>query len=102
MNNDIKTAASLPVGVPDGCRQKLVAEGKPYPRSNCAACGQLSPRWKECDAMLAAAPTVKAEHVCADCIAYQENEQNPDLICDQCAIDQQAPSLPAAGSVNDE
>lgn len=31
------------------CRQKLKAEGKPYPRSNCAICGQWEACWKECD-----------------------------------------------------
>ncbi|WP_350404542.1 hypothetical protein ABCR88_11110 [Pseudomonas sp. W17] len=37
------------------CRQKLAAEGKPYPRSNCAVCGPFSPKWRECDAMIEAA-----------------------------------------------
>ena len=36
------------------CRQQLAAEGKPYPRSSCEACGQFSPRWRECDARIAA------------------------------------------------
>ncbi|WP_268797557.1 hypothetical protein [Pseudomonas huanghezhanensis] len=44
---------SLP---PDNCRQQLAADGKAYPKSNCAVCGQFSPRWKECDALLAAGP----------------------------------------------
>lgn len=39
--------------VPVNCRQRLAAEGKPYPRSSCAACGQLSPNWRECESMLA-------------------------------------------------
>ena len=39
---------------PENCRQRLAAEGKPYPRSSCAACGQFSPKWRECDAALAA------------------------------------------------
>lgn len=38
------------------CRQKLKAEGKPYPRSNCAICGQWAACWKECDEKLQAAP----------------------------------------------
>lgn len=38
--------------VPVNCRQRLAAEGKPYPRSSCAACGQMSPNWRECDSML--------------------------------------------------
>ena len=42
--------------VPDNCRQRMAREGKPYPRSSCEVCGQFSPKWKECDAMLAAAP----------------------------------------------
>ena len=41
------------VGVPVECRQRLAKEGKPYPKSSCAACGQFSPKWKECDALLA-------------------------------------------------
>lgn len=35
------------------CRQRLRAEGKPYNRSGCAVCGQLAPKWKECDAAMA-------------------------------------------------
>lgn len=34
------------------CRQRLMAEGKPYPRSSCAICGAFSPCWKECDAAI--------------------------------------------------
>lgn len=45
---------------PSNCRQQLAADGKPYPRSSCAVCGQFSPRWKECDALLAAAPVPPA------------------------------------------
>lgn len=44
--------------VPDGCRQKLITEGKPYPRSNCAACGQFAPKWKDCNSILSAAPAL--------------------------------------------
>lgn len=39
---------------PPKCRQRLAANGKPYPRSSCEACGQFSPKWRECDALLAA------------------------------------------------
>lgn len=45
------TAADAP---PENCRQRLAAEGKPYPRSSCAVCGKFSPKWRECDAALAA------------------------------------------------
>lgn len=38
--------------VPANCRQRLASEGKPYPRSGCASCGQMSPNWRECDSML--------------------------------------------------
>lgn len=34
------------------CRQRLAAEGKPYPRSSCAICGPFSPEWKKCDAAI--------------------------------------------------
>lgn len=43
--------------VPDNCRQRLRAEGKPYPRSSCAACGKFSPKWRECDAALERKPS---------------------------------------------
>lgn len=36
------------------CRQRLAAEGKPYPRSSCAICGAFSPKWRECDALIEA------------------------------------------------
>lgn len=39
---------------PENCRQRLAAEGKPYPRSSCTVCGKFSPKWRECDAALAA------------------------------------------------
>jgi len=37
---------------PENCRQRLLREGKPYPRSSCGACGQFSPLHKECDVLL--------------------------------------------------
>lgn len=40
------------IDVPSNCRQRLMVEGKAYPRSSCAVCGQFSPRWKECDDVL--------------------------------------------------
>jgi hypothetical protein len=52
-----------PAAVPDTCRQKLKKEGKPYPRSSCNFCGQLSPRWRDCDAMLYASPQPTAPAV---------------------------------------
>lgn len=51
-----KQTAPVAVVLPEPfCRQKLSAEGKPYPRSNCAVCGPFSPKWRECDAMIEAA-----------------------------------------------
>lgn len=47
--------------VPAQCRQRLAAEGKPYPRSSCQVCGQLSPKWRECDAALSAHKTGEEE-----------------------------------------
>ncbi|PUA43488.1 hypothetical protein C5U62_22955 [Pseudomonas protegens] len=45
--------APVAVALPEpSCRQRLAAEGKPYPRSGCAVCGQLSPKWRECDALI--------------------------------------------------
>jgi hypothetical protein len=41
------------VKVPPNCRQRLSSEAKPFPRSSCAVCGQFSPKWRECDALLA-------------------------------------------------
>lgn len=38
--------------LPANCRQRLAAEGKFYPRSGCAFCGQFSPKSKECDAII--------------------------------------------------
>lgn len=51
--------------VPTNCSQRLAAEGKPFPKSSCASCGQFSPKANQCDAMLAApaeqAPAVAGE-----------------------------------------
>lgn len=38
--------------VPQLCRQRLMKEGKPYPRSSCSVCGTFSPMSKECDTKL--------------------------------------------------
>lgn len=40
--------------VPLMCRQRMAAEGLPYPRSSCYSCGQLSPKSRECDELIAA------------------------------------------------
>ncbi len=53
---------------PSNCRQRLASEGKAYPRSWCAACGQFSPRWRQCDAALASPQP--AEAVGDDLAAY--------------------------------
>jgi len=37
---------------PEQCRQRIAYEGKPYPRSSCAVCGQFSPKSRECDALI--------------------------------------------------
>jgi len=52
------------VSPPVNCRQRMAAEGKPYPRSSCEVCGQFSPKWRECDALLAA-PAVERKEVVA-------------------------------------
>lgn len=44
------------------CRQRLMHEGKPYPRSSCAVCGSLSPRHRECNAVIAAEATYTTGH----------------------------------------
>jgi len=41
------------------CRQRMAASGLPHPRSSCYACGPLSPKWRECDARVAAAAAHK-------------------------------------------
>lgn len=40
--------------VPLMCRQRMAAEGLPYPRSSCYSCGQFSPKSRECDELIAA------------------------------------------------
>lgn len=45
----VNTVEGLP---PKNCRQRIKAEGFPYSRSSCNACGTLSPKWKECNALL--------------------------------------------------
>lgn len=37
---------------PKNCRQRIKAEGLPYPRSSCTICGAFSPNWKECNSVL--------------------------------------------------
>jgi hypothetical protein len=50
--------------VPANCRERLQREGKPYPKSSCAACGKFAPNWRDCDALLAA-EAVKARRATA-------------------------------------
>jgi len=38
---------------PTNCSQRLQREGKPYPKSDCEACGTMSPMWRQCDVSLA-------------------------------------------------
>jgi hypothetical protein len=37
---------------PVNCRQRLQREGKPYPKSGCESCGDMSPLWRQCNASL--------------------------------------------------
>lgn len=46
--------SETPDSPPLKCRQRLAADGKPFPRSSCEVCGQFSPKWRECDAQIAA------------------------------------------------
>lgn len=39
--------------LPASCRERLIATGQPYPKSDCEVCGPLSPRSKECKAEMA-------------------------------------------------
>lgn len=47
---------SFTPNVPAGCRQLLQSQGKPHPKSNCAGCGSLAPRWRACDLAIKNAP----------------------------------------------
>lgn len=59
--------SALESEVPPECRQRLCEEGKPYPRSSCAVCGQFSPKWRECDARLAAEQALSGKNPDSDC-----------------------------------
>lgn len=50
----LKLQASVAVGPTPGaqCRQRLIHEGKPYPKSSCKICGQFAPNWQECHAAI--------------------------------------------------
>lgn len=73
--------AELP---PENCRQRLKAESKAYLKSDCAVCGPLSPKFRECDAMLAAAPAALQEEpcdmgqMCLNCQPRGPNGECPD------------------------
>lgn len=49
-----KPAPAAQTMPPADCRQRLILEGKAYPRSGCAVCGQFSPRGRDCYALLVA------------------------------------------------
>lgn len=42
------------------CRQRLMREGKPYPRSGCVVCGKWAPKSEHCDSLLDAEKTAPA------------------------------------------
>lgn len=49
----LRRAARVEVETPPAnCRQRLMREGKPYPRSSCAVCGHFAPRRRECASAL--------------------------------------------------
>lgn len=50
---DAAMAESDVFDVPLMCRQRMAAEGLPYPRSSCYSCGQFSPKSRECDELIA-------------------------------------------------
>jgi hypothetical protein len=57
--NQLKTTQHAHAGAPfpvtpPNCRQRLLRDGKPYPKSGCEACGSLSPMWRQCNAALVA------------------------------------------------
>jgi hypothetical protein len=52
---DTPAPGNVPFPVaPPNCRQRLLRDGKPYPKSSCEACGSLSPMWRQCNAALMA------------------------------------------------
>jgi len=52
---DTPAPGSVPFSVaPPNCRERLLRDGKPYPKSSCEACGSLSPMWRQCNAALMA------------------------------------------------
>lgn len=50
---ELETPAGLKNStVPRKCRQRLMRDGKPYSKSGCEACGDMSPDWRLCEALL--------------------------------------------------
>ena len=50
---ELRKSEQAATQLPRTCRQRLMAEGKQYPRSGCWACGDMSPKWRECDQAIA-------------------------------------------------
>ncbi|MFZ9756088.1 MAG: hypothetical protein ACO3DK_08655, partial [Bacteroidia bacterium] len=60
-DDDRQCPSSVP---PKNCKVRLQNEGKPYPKSDCEACGTMSPLWRECRADLEKGSAErKADHV---------------------------------------
>jgi len=51
---------------PANCRQRLQRNGMPYPKSGCDACGNMSPKWRQCDAALARSATIEPPPIASD------------------------------------
>jgi hypothetical protein len=51
---------------PANCRQRLQRNGMPYPKSGCDACGNMSPKWRQCDTALARSATIEPPPIASD------------------------------------
>jgi hypothetical protein len=51
--------------------------------------------WSMYEGRIKAALSQQAEPQCLDCLAYQENEQNPNVVCDECGWKQSELAEPA-------
>jgi hypothetical protein len=51
---------------PANCRQRLQRNGMPYPKSGCDACGNMSPKRRQCDAALARSATIEPPPTASD------------------------------------
>ena len=91
-----ESAPAKPLVVPPlNCRQRLIHEGNPYPKSSCEACGSMSPKWRQCEAAMKAMAAAPPKPAPAGSLVDRV-DQAIAIACDDASAPHWAPEACAA------